>query len=242
MQDHLTEDELRAKRTAIHRRWVQKNKDHINEYKRTRQSDREKSKEWRRNNPAKIKEYKRADYQKNKEKYKQKNIEYREKNRERLKIARDARYRSEAGVRIREKHKLYIHDHPEEVRRWRNANRLRHRAKYLLYGIKKKCKNEGLEFNLTEAWLDARLQNGICEMSGLSFDMIAKRGANSPSVDRKNPTGGYTQENCRVILWFINRALSNYGEDYAISIFSKVIERRSMSVPELDLGDIIPGS
>lgn len=48
----------------------------------------------------------------------------------------------------------------------------------------------------------------------------------SPSIDRIDPYGDYVQSNCRIITWWLNRALLNLGEDYACMVFERVLEKR----------------
>ena len=57
--------------------------------------------------------------------------------------------------------------------------------------------------------------------------MDGKNTPDSPSIDRINPFGGYTKDNCRIVLWCINRALFIYGEDYMLKVFKACIEKKS---------------
>jgi hypothetical protein len=115
----------------------------------------------------------------------------------------------------------------KEEARWRNQ---RNRVFYC--AIKTRAKKAGIGFDLTREWIAEKLRAGVCEMSGIQFDMEGKLTPNSPSIDRIDPSGPYTQANCRVILWFLNRALCNYGEDYALMVFERVLARRK---PKLKL-------
>lgn len=99
------------------------------------------------------------------------------------------------------------------------------RATHLLSKIKQTAIRKGVPCDLTKDWLASRIAAGFCEMSGLPFDMDTPRGPNSPSVDRINPRGGYTQANCRVVLWYLNRAMSNLGNVYAMMVFRAVVKK-----------------
>lgn len=96
----------------------------------------------------------------------------------------------------------------------------------MLIKVKQRAKEKGVNFDLTIEWFETRLKAGACELSGLPFDLEAKRGRNSPTIDRITAGGHYTQANCRMILWSINRALNNYGEDYLFGVFERVLARR----------------
>jgi len=54
----------------------------------------------------------------------------------------------------------------------------------------------------------------VCELSGLQFELFrGPRSPYSPSVDRIDSSKPYTPENCRVILWGLNAAFAEWGED-----------------------------
>ena len=70
---------------------------------------------------------------------------------------------------------------------------------------KERAVSSGLEFNLTKSWAEKRY-TGKCELTGIPF--ISKEAksfhARSASIDRIDPSKGYTQENCRFILMAVN--------------------------------------
>lgn len=236
-------DKINARRKELHqqnpernrelqRKWRAENPERVKHYDRIRKPRKkrysypEKSAAWRRNNPEKVREYKLRDYYKDVEKSRAaQRRRYAATKKRKRELARLHYHKNRAKILARYKEQRAAD--PERTRRWQEASRQRHRGRYLFYSIRKKCRVDGLEFDLTPEWIQAKLDAGVCELSGRPFDMVAKRGPNSPSVDRKIPHGGYTQENCRVILWFLNRAMSNLGEDFALDAFSAVLERRN---------------
>lgn len=61
--------------------------------------------------------------------------------------------------------------------------------------------------------IEARMQCGRCELTGLPFNFDSKHPSwNSPSLHRKNPSGGYIYENIQVICFGMNAALGSWGE------------------------------
>jgi len=87
-----------------------------------------------------------------------------------------------------------------------------------------------LQCGITPAWIKERLDRGVCELTGIAFDMTGKRTQNSPSIDRIIPGGPYTPENCRMILWSLNRGLNNYGLDYMLTIFEMILRKRKPEI------------
>lgn len=119
-----------------------------------------------------------------------------------------------------------------EARTKKLSTDMRARAHALVQGIAKRCRPSAIEFDLDDDWLTAKLEAGVCEISGIRFDMkITKRraGPYSPSVDRIVPGGGYTKENCRLVLFSINLALKDFGLEQFIVIAKAVAARSELA-------------
>lgn len=124
----------------------------------------------------------------------------------------------------------------EIVRARERADRLKKPAYWHLKGVRKRARTAKMECDLDVAWVQQRLDAGVCELSGIPFDFhkgwgFAMMRPNGPSIDRKDPKGPYTKANCRMILWWLNRALSNLGEDYALGVFRAIFEKRGEILP-----------
>lgn len=93
------------------------------------------------------------------------------------------------------------------------------RERVLWYSAKQRAAAKGLEFSLTKAWIQTRLATGRCEVTGLPFNWDGRRrdgamnGAFSPSIDRRDVTKGYAASNCRVVIWALNCALGQWGDE-----------------------------
>lgn len=85
----------------------------------------------------------------------------------------------------------------------------------MLHSARKRSKEKGFPApTLTAAWLYEKLRVGVCEVSGLPFATWSKETtAWIPSIDRVDSSLPYTQENCRVVLWALNAAFAEWGED-----------------------------
>lgn len=154
------------------------------------------------------------------------------------KKAYEQEYRSRPEVRARTKeylekyHKEYIHKPGVKERRqsvyriWAKANvvkrrlqaaeyRLNRRAFALVAMSKKRAKGKKLAFDLDDHILSIqrRVDAGVCEITGYPFDLTPGRKFNGPSIDRIDPSRGYTYDNIRVVLNLVNLALNSWGED-----------------------------
>lgn len=186
---------------------------------------RQKQREWRKANRDKVRSYKRAHYKKHRLQVRAKQQEkYVERRTETL--ARKRKFYQENREAFRAKQNAYRAPKQHSLNLKQRESRAANRSRFLYYSAKKTAKIRGVEFDLTRDWFENRISAGVCEMSGMPFNFVVKRGPDSPSVDRIMPGGPYTQANCRLVLWALNRALNNYGEDYMINVFKSVIARR----------------
>ena len=100
------------------------------------------------------------------------------------------------------------------------------RASRLVAGAKSRAAQKGLPFDLTVAWVQERLAIGVCQVTGIAFSMSAKREWNTPSLDQISAGGGYTTENTRLILFGLNAAFGNWGEQKMIEMAAAILKKR----------------
>lgn len=100
-----------------------------------------------------------------------------------------------------------------------------------LSGMRSRAKKKGMECTLTEADIDAMLvdSEGMCAVSGLPFlirDRYEDERVNpwQPSIDRIKSDEGYTRENCRVVCYIANLAMSQFGEDALATLSQAVVD------------------
>lgn len=75
--------------------------------------------------------------------------------------------------------------------------------------------------------IEARVQRGVCELTGLSFNFHSKGTSwNSPSLDRIDPKKGYTHSNIRIVCFAMNAAMGNWGSDTLRMIMSVWLGRK----------------
>lgn len=105
------------------------------------------------------------------------------------------------------------------------------RAYNLLHSCKHRAKQAGIEFNLTQEWIQSGVERG-CPMTGECFILgegsdYSDRNPMTPSIDKIDPTGGYTMDNCRVVSWFYNLAKARWTDEEVISLCTKIAKAHS---------------
>ena len=107
------------------------------------------------------------------------------------------------------------------------------RASKLVAAAKSRAAIKGLPFELTVEWVQAALDMGVCEATGIAFDLMASRGWNTPSLDQVQAGCGYTKANTRVVLFGLNAACGNWGENRVIEMANAIMKRRRERSNEL---------
>ena len=93
-------------------------------------------------------------------------------------------------------------------------------------GARLRARKLGVEHNLTKEWV-AKTWTGRCEVTGIAFALRSSTiTAFSPSVDRVDNNKGYTQDNCRWVLFGVN-AMKNVGSDADLLFIASAIVARS---------------
>lgn len=75
-----------------------------------------------------------------------------------------------------------------------------------------------MEFSLSPEWLEARLRMGRCVKTGIEFDLTVttEQHANpfAPSIDRLDCSEGYTEQNCRLVVWIYNVMRQDFSDEH----------------------------
>ena len=99
----------------------------------------------------------------------------------------------------------------------------------LFSSCKRRANLSGGALTITREWIEERLNIGVCEVTGISFNYEGKanftRQPCAPSVDRKDSQNpDYTPENSRLVLWAVNCAMAEYGEKIMFPIFKAIVK------------------
>lgn len=95
-----------------------------------------------------------------------------------------------------------------------------------LWSMSKRAADKGIDFDLTIEWLDEKMNLTHCEATGLEFKGSA-RDPFSLTIDRKDSSSGYTQENCWAVCWIYNRAKLDGTHEELMVMARALVDRES---------------
>lgn len=103
------------------------------------------------------------------------------------------------------------------------------KAKRLWLNARTRCPEN---FSLQFSTVYSKLENGICEVTGLPFIYTSEksRGPWIPSLDKINPNEGYTEENTRVVCWIYNTAKNVYTDEDVLVLAEALVSNSDGSL------------
>ena len=131
----------------------------------------------------------------------------------------------------------------KELERSRRAERIKYRnerdsscagrALVMVNSARANSKVRGHSFPVTVDPKDiqAILEIGVCEVSGLPFDLrrgLGRRSPFSPSLDRIDPKKGYVKGNVQVVVWCYNAARGDWGDEVLNTLVQALSKREQL--------------
>lgn len=209
----LTEEKAKERKREQRREIMRRFKDRHGE--RFLEKKREYDRLYKQRDPEKWRKYARLHRQKNIEKAKESGRLYHIRNRDKRNAATREWYRKNRDELCK----------AERERRAALRRTLHGRSRILCYQKRTHCKNKGIEFSITPEWIEQKLGHGRCEVTGIELDFSSKRGPFSPSLDRKDPSGGYTAENTQVVVWSYNAAKGTWSHDEVMKLAEALVNK-----------------
>ena len=146
--------------------------------------------------------------------------EYYAKNREKI-IARTMAWQENNPEKMRSKSNAWYAKNRTKValnsERWRKANPARH----LFRLAKGRAKRRGIEFNIS---ISDIFVPDVCPHLGIELSTESSELDFRPSLDRKNPSKGYTKDNVMVISHRANRLKNNSSGDELLVLALSVLK------------------
>ena len=137
------------------------------------------------------------------------------------KALRNKQWREDNKERLREYTKQRRLKYKEQFNSFNKEYRKQYPEKYLLSAVKSRAKKYNIQFNLTEE--DIVIPE-YCPVFGYKLETHNKSGPSrtSPSVDRIDPTKGYTKGNIQIISHQANTMKNNASKEELL-LFAKWI-------------------
>lgn len=133
---------------------------------------------------------------------------------------RKREYAKERRARIRDRlcsqYAAWRGQNAERLRAASTQRRLTKRAMCLVAAARIRSRKKGILFALTDAdtlALQAAIDRGVCQLSGVPLTLRGPRSATSPSLDRIVPALGYIGGNVRIVCHALNAGMGDWGED-----------------------------
>jgi hypothetical protein len=123
----------------------------------------------------------------------------------------------------------------EQKRLYAMENRKKNRAYELVRHARDRAKKKGLAFDLDgySTEIQRRIDNGLCEVTGLPLNLEGGRTWDSPSLDRIEPKGPYLYSNIRIVCHAINSAMGDWGEQRVVQLALAILAVRKRRSGEL---------
>ena len=97
--------------------------------------------------------------------------------------------------------------------------------------MRARAKRNGIQHDISIEWIETRLQSGVCEVTGIPFVFKESTGKGhrensfSPSLERIDPTGPYSEDNCQITCWIYNRAKGAFPLADLITLVNALAEK-----------------
>lgn len=135
-----------------------------------------------------------------------------------------AQRHAEMSEELREKNREYYHENKERVNKNRKQRRnsdWSSKIKHLLRNAEQRAKTKGWDFDLCFDFVLAKLQEqcGNCYYSGRALSLTGKEAI---SLDRKDPSKGYTKDNVNLVCLSVNYMKRDISHENFINLCHEV--------------------
>jgi hypothetical protein len=114
-----------------------------------------------------------------------------------------------------------------------SQDRIAKRGLILVGAARYRARKMGLPFDLEVTEIHRRIEAGVCELTGIPFDLVTPKAWNSPSLDQIKPSAGYTKDNVRVVLYSVNVMNHNWGPKYILEVADAIREQHKKKSNDL---------
>lgn len=111
-----------------------------------------------------------------------------------------------------------------------------YRVAYSLYHASlHRANKSGLEFDLTVEDIYEKIIGGYCPKTGFAFEVedrgsdYSNRSPYAPSIDKIDPSKGYTKDNTQIVCWWYNAAKGRYTDKEVLTLCMNVIRQNLLN-------------
>lgn len=103
------------------------------------------------------------------------------------------------------------------------------RAKTLFKSAQRRSVNYTEKVDFDYKWILKKLEAGICEVTGISFDFEkphdTSKNPYAPSIDRIDSSKGYCKDNVRIVIWQYNLMKGEIPDDKLLELCRIIVKR-----------------
>ncbi len=124
-----------------------------------------------------------------------------------------------------------------------------YRAKALYNAAKSRAKSKNIPFSLDYEWLKSKIENGVCECTGIAFYLkpytkredYCKVHPFSPSIDQIIPSKGYTKDNCQIVCDQFNKMKNDNSMETTLFLAERFVnfQKNKIKVPYIKLSRLL---
>lgn len=90
-------------------------------------------------------------------------------------------------------------------------------------------KRDHTNHSISLEWIQHKLEIGVCERTDIPFEFVYKQGrtAYAPSLDKIDPSKGYTEDNTQVVIWMYNAAKNIFTDADVLYMAKCLVNKES---------------
>jgi len=125
----------------------------------------------------------------------------------------------------------------KEYQRSSNRHESPHyRAQTLFWAAQRSAKKQGVPFDLDIEWIEKKLIDGVCEISGIPFafkSLKTGKGGNGsqnpfgPTLDCTVHSKGYLKSNTKIVIWMYHAGKQNVSHETFMQLCRALVRRES---------------
>ncbi len=126
----------------------------------------------------------------------------------------------------------------EKTRGIKSRTSPRGRAAVMHSHAKGRAQRKKMDFDLEIGWIEEKLEIGICELTGIKFQLTTGDNPYAPSLDRIDSSKGYTKDNVKVVTVAINMMRNRWDDEVIKNVMLHYLKKNeywALKAPNLHM-------